>query len=147
VVGQVVDAEQFIAEQGKKTPTAWRKQVTMPYITTRDAAITLKTLGKIKKKNQEESNTFKDKPKMGTGGRDSNVLKDPVGAMTIDELEMIIREHKTIMLVSEGGHSNMRRSPFTDSLQTRQHVAYDSKFFETKNLLEGKWQCKTIKSD
>jgi hypothetical protein len=90
----------------------------MPYIATRNAAITLKTLGKIKKKSQDQkkqSNMFKKKPKMGKGACNSNVSKyDPVGAMTIDELEMLIREHQTIMLVNEGGHLHMRRSSEMD---------------------------------
>jgi hypothetical protein len=54
VACQQVDAEQFIINQGKKSPTALRKLVTMPYITTCNDAIMLKTLGKIQKKTQDE---------------------------------------------------------------------------------------------
>jgi hypothetical protein len=118
VAGQVVDAEQFIINQGKKTTTALRKQVMMPYIMTGDAAITLKTLGKIKTKTQDAkngSNTFKKKSKMDQGSRNPNVSKDdPVGAMTVNELEMLIREHQTIMLVNKGGHSHMQVRQYTD---------------------------------
>jgi hypothetical protein len=68
------------------------------------------------------------------GGCNPNVSpkEDPVGAMTIEKLKIIIREHQIIMLVNEGGHSHMRRSPLTDSLQICQDVAHSgSKTHET----------------
>jgi hypothetical protein len=94
----------------------------MPYIMTCNTAITLRSLGKIKKKTQDakyQSNSFKKKNKMDQGGCSPNVSpkEDPVGAVTIKKLNIIIREHQIIMLVNEGGHSHMRHSPLTDSLQ------------------------------